>query len=167
MALELNLCQIEVGTSVCTTLGEVRAELVALRRGLASAAAYDDLVHQLQSIEAIEDPTLLYWYVRPSGRFPTLEFRACDVCLRVEDTVTLAGLIRALAWTCAREAIEGQEYLGPPVEVLNAAMWRAARYGLHATLVSPSAMATRGAAHVVGELLAYVAQGLGEHGDEA
>ena len=32
-------------------------------------------------IDAIEDATFLYWYVRPSSRYPTLEFRVCDVCL--------------------------------------------------------------------------------------
>jgi carboxylate-amine ligase len=132
---------------------------------LRSAAAYDDLVSQLQSIDAIEDPTFLYWYVRPSGRFPTLEFRACDVCLRVEDAVALAGLIRALAWTCAKEAIEERPYLSPPLELLDSAMWRAGRYGLDSTLVSPSAIATRPAADVVGELLAHVAEGLDVHGD--
>jgi carboxylate-amine ligase len=132
---------------------------------LASASAYDDLVDHLQSVEAIEDPTFLYWYVRPSGRYPTLEFRACDVCLRVEDAVTLAGLVRALAWTAMREAVEGGPFLGPPVEVLDAAMWRAARYGLDGTLMAPSADRTSPAADVVADLLAHVGEGLEEHGD--
>jgi carboxylate-amine ligase len=132
---------------------------------LPSAAAYDDLVGQLQLVEAIEDPTFLYWYVRPSGRYPTLEFRACDVCLRVEDAVTLAGLVRALAWTSMREAVDGRPYLSPPLEILDAAMWRAGRYGLKSSLVSPSLLATRPAADVVAELLAHVAAGLEEHGD--
>jgi carboxylate-amine ligase len=132
---------------------------------LASAAAYDDLVAQLQSVEAIEDPTFLYWYVRPSGRYPTLEFRACDVCLDVEDAVTVAGLVRALAWTSMREAVDGRPSTCPPIEVLDAAMWRAARYGVDATLVSPTRLATRPAVEVVAELLAHVADGLDEHGD--
>jgi carboxylate-amine ligase len=132
---------------------------------LASAAAYDDLVAQLQSVEAIEDPTFLYWYVRPSGRYPTLEFRACDVCLDVEDAVTVAGLVRALAWTSMREAVDGRPSTCPPIEVLDAAMWRAARYGVDATLVSPTRLTTRPAVEVVAELLAHVADGLDEHGD--
>ncbi len=132
---------------------------------LPSAAEFDRMVARLQSIEAIEDPTFLYWYVRPSGRFPTLEFRASDVCLRVDDAVTLAGLIRALAWTCMRDAVDGLLDSSPPLEELDAAMWRAARYGLGSTLVSPSAPTVRPAADVVAELLAYVAEGLEEHGD--
>lgn len=132
---------------------------------LASAEAYDELVAQLQSIDAIKEPTSIYWYVRPSARFPTLEFRACDVCLGVEDTVTLAGLIRALAWTCAQRAMRDEPELSPRLEVLDAAMWRAARYGLSSTLVSPSSIKTRPAASVVHEMLDFVAEGLEEHGD--
>ncbi|MEA2702398.1 MAG: glutamate---cysteine ligase / carboxylate-amine ligase [Actinomycetota bacterium] len=132
---------------------------------LPSAAEFDRMVARLQSIEAIEDPTFLYWYVRPSARFPTLEFRASDVCLRVEDAVTLAGLIRALAWTCMRDAVEGRIDASPPLEELDAAMWRAARYGLGSTLVSPSAPTVRPASEVAAEMLAYLAEGLEEHGD--
>jgi len=132
---------------------------------LASVAEFRELVDQLQAIEAIEDPTFLYWYLRPSIRWPTLEFRACDVCLAVDDTVAIAGLVRALAWTCAREAIDGAPEHSPRAEVMEAAMWRAGRYGLGGRLVSPTAMDTRPAAEVLGEMLAYVRDGLEFHGD--
>ncbi|MGH9279873.1 MAG: carboxylate-amine ligase [Acidimicrobiales bacterium] len=132
---------------------------------LPSAAAYDDLVGGLQTVEAIEEPSYLYWYVRPSSRYPTLEFRACDTCLLAADAVTLAGLIRALAWTCMQRAIEGAPAGTLSGPVLDAAMWRAARYGLDDSLVSPSAAATRPAQAVVEELLDHVRDGLEEHGD--
>jgi len=134
---------------------------------LESAAEFRELVDQLQAIDAIEDPTFLYWYARPSIRYPTLEFRACDVCLSVDDAVAVAGLVRALAWTCATEVITGAPEHSPRPEVMQAAMWRAARYGLSERLVSPSAMATRPASDVVGEMLVYVREGLEFHGDWA
>jgi len=132
---------------------------------LSSVAEYDSLVEGLQTIDAIEDATFLYWYVRPSSRYPTLEFRPCDVCLSVEDTVVLAGLIRALAWTCAVEAVEGAEPVLPRRELLDAAMWRAARYGLDGALVGAEATRTHPAATVLGQLLAFVRPGLEAHGD--
>ena len=74
-------------------------------RSCAARQAYDDAGRATsQAIDAIEDATFLYWYVRPSVRYPTLEFRVCDVCLDVEETVAIAGLVRALAWTTAQEA---------------------------------------------------------------
>ncbi len=132
---------------------------------LGSLAEYDQLVDELMSIDAIEDATFIYWYLRPSTRWPTLEFRACDVCATVEEAVALAGLSRALAWTCVKEVQEGR----PPdhwrQEVLEAAMWRAGRYGLDAMLVSPSAGEPRPAAVVVAELLDHLRTGLEAHGD--
>jgi carboxylate-amine ligase len=132
---------------------------------LASDAEYKQVIADLEAIEAIEDATFLYWYVRPSARYPTLELRACDVCPDVDDTVALAGLSRALVWTCLRETMAGVADPTPRLEVLDAAMWFAARWGLEGGLVSPGQMAVRPAREVVGELLEYVRDGLEAHGD--
>lgn len=71
----------------------------------------------------------------------------------------------APAWTCANEALDGCEGAYPRREVLDAAMWRAARYGLDATSASPAEMVTRPASEVVGALLSYLRKGLEAHGD--
>jgi carboxylate-amine ligase len=126
---------------------------------------FDDLVGALESIDAIEDATFLYWYVRPSIRYPTLEFRVCDVCLDVEETVAVAGLVRSLAWTCAQEALRNEEPNPARLQVMEASTWRAARYGLSSMLVSPLTLTARPAALVVSELLDYVRKGLEAHGD--
>ncbi|MDP8929287.1 MAG: glutamate--cysteine ligase [Actinomycetota bacterium] len=132
---------------------------------LGSMKEFKGLIEELKSIEAIEDPTFIYWYVRPSVRFPTLEFRACDVCASVDDAVVLAGLIRALAWSCAQDVLNARPQEKRRRELLEAAMWRAARYGLEGTLVSPSAMVPRPAVETVAELLTYLRAGLEAHGD--
>jgi carboxylate-amine ligase len=126
---------------------------------------YDELVRELQAIEAVEDATFLYWYVRPSARFPTLEFRVCDVCLDVEHTVAIAGLIRALAATTAEEVVAGRLAVLPKREVMEAAVWRAARYGLEGLLVSPLTWTPQPAPVVVDELLDHVSEALEAHGD--
>src|SRR3954453_2723299 len=73
--------------------------------GLRTRDRYEGLVGGRTAIGAIDEPAALFWYVRPSATFPTIEFRVCDVLLRVEDTVALSGLIRALAWTARRDAL--------------------------------------------------------------
>ena len=80
---------------------------------LADRAAYDELVTRLEGVEAIEDATFLYWHVRPSVQYPTLEFRIGDVCLHVDDTVAYASLIRGLAWSTAQRILAGED-LPPP-----------------------------------------------------
>jgi glutamate---cysteine ligase / carboxylate-amine ligase len=132
---------------------------------LADRQEYDDLVQALEEADAIEDPTFLYWYARPSARYPTLEFRVCDVLLDVNETVAMAGLIRSLAWTCAAAEKLGQPAVSPPQEVMEASTWRAARYGLGGRLVSPITHRAEPAAVVIGQLLDVVADGLEFHGD--
>jgi glutamate---cysteine ligase / carboxylate-amine ligase len=132
---------------------------------LRDRAEFDRLVGDLERIGAIDDATFLYWYVRPSVRYPTLEFRICDVCLDVEDAVVIAGLTRGLAGACLRDAEAGRPRGDFRQEVLAAAAWRAARYGLSDTLVSPTALELRPAATVVEELMDHIRGPLTDLGD--
>jgi carboxylate-amine ligase len=122
---------------------------------LRDAAAFDELVKTLQAVEAIDEPAALYWYVRPSAKLPTLEFRVADICLHVEDAVVLAGLARALTVTAIGDRWSLDDV--PPTAVLDSALWRAARFGLAETLVDPGAAALKPAGEVVGSLIKTVA----------
>jgi glutamate---cysteine ligase / carboxylate-amine ligase len=123
------------------------------------------LIADLKAVDAIEDETHLYWWVRPSLRHPTVEFRVCDTFLFVDDAVAVAGLIRGLCWTALHEP----DALGPvPHEqVLRSAMWRAARHGMRRDLVDPWQLTTRPAQDVVRDLLDAARPGLAHFGDEA
>ncbi|MEM8505626.1 MAG: YbdK family carboxylate-amine ligase, partial [Cyanobacteria bacterium P01_D01_bin.1] len=63
-------------------------------------ADYQSFIQQLIDTGITDDPTKVYWDIRLSERFPTIEFRMSDVCASIEEAVMLAGLIRALAYTC-------------------------------------------------------------------
>jgi glutamate---cysteine ligase / carboxylate-amine ligase len=116
-------------------------------------ADYERLVDHLTAIGAIDTPARLYWDIRPSARYPTVEFRATDVALTVDESVTVAALVRALVETAHRAAVTGEPFDRPRPEVVRAALWRAARYGLADRLVCPVATTTKSAAEVVGTLL--------------
>jgi carboxylate-amine ligase len=132
---------------------------------LASRAEYDRLVADLQAVEALPDATFLYWDVRPSARYETLEFRATDACLGVDEAVMVAGLCRALVRTAAAAAEEGAP--PPPLrrELYEAARWRAARYGVDGELVDLAERTTAPAVDVVQALLAHLRPALEEDGD--
>lgn len=129
-----------------------------------SGAEYDALVEQLLVTGSIDDPARIYWDVRPSARFTTLEFRMNDVCLTVDDTVLTAGLVRALAKTCHGQAVEDQPLPRVRPEMLRAAMWRAARYGLEADLVDVLSMRAVPAAELVESLLCFLRPALEDDG---
>jgi glutamate---cysteine ligase / carboxylate-amine ligase len=128
-------------------------------------AEYDRLVGALTRVGAISDPTRLYWDVRPSHRYPTVEFRVSDVCSRIDEAVMIAGLSRAVARTARDEHASGQpvEHVRP--ELLEAAIWLAARDGLEAELIDPLSARREPAAALVERLLDHVRPALEEHGD--
>ena len=142
-----------------------RWPLTGMPEPLGSRAAFDDLVRDLKAVDALPDASFLYWDVRPSARFDTLEFRAADGCLSVDDTVMLAGLWRALARTLIGEVERDEPLDLLRHELFAAARWRAARYGVEGTLVDPGRSRTAPAGEVVERLLAYLRPALEEHGE--
>jgi carboxylate-amine ligase len=97
----------------------------------ADPAAYRRLVQDLIDTGAARDQGMIYFDARLSADYPTVELRVCDVCIDVEDAVTVAGLCRALVQTAAA----GEGCLRLPAELLRAASWRAARFGMTGDLV--------------------------------
>jgi len=91
-------------------------------------------VRMLVDTGVILDRDMIYWDVRPSADFPTVEVRVADVPATVEETVLLATLVRAAAMT-ALDAHKGgpeeSDVLGRlPPGALRAAYWKAAHDGL-------------------------------------
>lgn len=95
-----------------------------------SAAHYDELVATLTGSGGLVDNATIFWDIRPSARFPTIEVRAADVPMTAERSALLAMLIRALVATAAARVERGDP--GPTLlpEILRLAYWRAARDGL-------------------------------------
>ena len=114
---------------------------------------YERVIKTLVHAGALEDATHLYWYVRPSARFPTLEVRIADVCLTVDDAVTLAGLIAAMVATARQDAARGGPGDDARYELMEAAVWRAARHGLTDRLIDVPSAGLLPASEVVRGLL--------------
>jgi carboxylate-amine ligase len=131
----------------------------------ASRSEFDELVRTLTAVDAIDDPARIYWDARPSARFDTLEFRVADAGLSVDDTVMVAGLVLGLVRTCHGDVVSGRPALVPRAELVRAAMWRAARFGIDGTLIDLDACRSRPAGDVVGALLQLLRPALEEHGE--
>ena len=92
-------------------------------------AEYDRLVSDYQSMDFIGDGTELWWDIRPAVRFPTIEVRICDICPRMEDTLSLAALYACLIRRLLRKDAEEGLPAEPPTELIAENRWHASRYG--------------------------------------
>jgi carboxylate-amine ligase len=133
---------------------------------LGSRAAYDELVADLVACGAIVDATRLYWDVRPSARFETLELRVADVCTTVDEAVMTAGLARSLVRSAVAASLaDDTPVTQPRPELVRAARWRAARYGLDDQLVDLPGRRLVPATVAVDDLLRHLRPDLEEHGE--
>lgn len=130
-----------------------------------SYADYKALVDALVETKSVEEATKIYWDMRLSERFETLEFRVTDVCMTVDEAVMVAGLVRALVQTCHEQAMHDKPFVAARPELVRAAQWRAARYGLDADLINFSALAAVPAREMVETFLAFVRPSLEDPGE--
>ena len=82
----------------------------------------------------IEDASKIWWDLRPSPRFPTLEMRITDVCTRLEDAVCVAAMYVSILRMLYRIRRANQTWRSYPLFLLSENRWRAQRYGVAGTL---------------------------------
>ena len=95
-----------------------------------SRAEFDQLVADYQRMNLIGDGSELWWDIRPSVRFPTIELRICDLCPRIDDAMCIAAFYACLIRRLSRLDREGELPAEPPTEIINENRWLAQRYGV-------------------------------------
>jgi carboxylate-amine ligase len=100
-----------------------------------SWAEYQRHVAVLVGAGVIEDATKLWWDLRPSARYPTLELRSNDICTNVEDTLTIAALYVSLLSMLYRRRVENQRWRIYSRMLIEENVWRAQRYGIAESLI--------------------------------
>ncbi len=125
-----------------------------------TADEYDRRVNEAVATGAAVDSAMIYYDVRLSAKYPTVEFRVADSGQQVADSVLLAALCRAAVETAiSAEPVD----LAP--ERLRAAAWRAARFGLGGELVDVTTASLRPAAELVDRMLDELGPALIRYGD--
>ena len=97
---------------------------------LSTRADYDRLVGAYRRMKFIESASELWWDIRPSEAFPTVEMRICDTCPRIDDAVSIAALYSSLVRHLVRLDREGRLPPEPPTEIIGENRWLAQRYGV-------------------------------------
>ncbi|MEP6572412.1 MAG: carboxylate-amine ligase [Gemmatimonadota bacterium] len=104
-------------------------------RSLESWSEFQELVEVMVATNCIPDASKIWWDVRPSWHYPTLEFRVCDVCTRVDEAVCIGAIFQAIIaklWKLRRDNLTFRTY---PAAFLEENKWRAIRYGLDGRMV--------------------------------
>jgi carboxylate-amine ligase len=100
-----------------------------------SHGEFRQYVETLVRTNSIPDGTKIWWDVRPNPKYPTLEFRICDVCTRVDEAICIAAIFQALIaklWRLRRDNLTFRVY---PAALIEENKWRAVRYGLEGKLI--------------------------------
>jgi carboxylate-amine ligase len=100
-----------------------------------SFAEYQRHVDILTGAGLIEDSTKIWWDLRPSARFPTLETRIMDVCTRLEDAVSLAALLVCILRMLYRLRCSNQRWRTYTSMLIRENRWRAMRYSFDEGMV--------------------------------
>jgi carboxylate-amine ligase len=100
-----------------------------------SYSEYERTIELLVSAGLIEDASKLWWDMRPSARFPTLEMRITDVCPRIDDAVAIAALYLCILRLLYRLRRENKRWRHYPPFLIRENRWRAQRYGIEKGMV--------------------------------
>lgn len=120
------------------------------------AADYDRYVAAMIAAGAISDSSFVWWAVRPSLRYPTLELRVTDSCTRLEDAICIAALYRCLLRCLDRRPDINANLTGATRAIATENTWRAQRYGIHGTFVDEAGPIT--VAEALEQVLALIAE---------
>jgi len=96
---------------------------------------YQRHVQTLVNAGVIEDASRIWWDIRPSARFPTLEMRIPDLCTRFEDALCIAAIYRCWLRMLYRLRRDNQRWRRYSAMLISENRWRAQRYGFEKGLV--------------------------------
>ncbi|MDH4653625.1 MULTISPECIES: carboxylate-amine ligase [unclassified Pseudomonas] len=132
----------------------------------ASEAEYREHVRWLLSSASIRNDNDIWWFIRPSARFPTLELRIADACPRLADSLCIAGLFRSMV-THALAHLELPSVTAIQRQVVTENYWRARLQGIHGRYLDETgchAMDTSTWLTLAEERFGATARALGEEG---
>ncbi len=118
-----------------------------------SWAEFAYVVDTLVRTNSIPDGTKIWWDARPNWNYPTLEFRICDVCTRVDEAVCVAAILQAIIAKCWKLRRDNMTFRVYSSDLIEENKWRAVRYGLDGKLIDFGKQRELPARELIRELL--------------
>lgn len=104
---------------------------------LSSWGEYEAYTEVLRRAGIIANPSYIWWAIRPSHKYPTLELRIADACTRLEDSLVIAALFQGLVRALVMDRTINAGITSPERALAKENKWRVQRYGIEAELVDP------------------------------
>jgi carboxylate-amine ligase len=124
----------------------------------ASFAEYQRHVQILIDAGSIEDSTKIWWDLRPSGRYPTLETRIMDVCTRLDDAIALTALLVCIMRMLWRLQTRNQRWRIYTPMLIRENRWRAMRYSFDEGMIDFAKGSVVPCDELIEEMIAHVAE---------
>lgn len=135
-----------------------------------SVGEFDDYVHLLIKTGCIDDAKKIWWDIRLHPHFHTLEFRICDIPMRVDETICLAALMQAVVAKLHQLHRRNMSFRTYRARLINENRWRASRYGINGKMIdfgTQEEVATRSLIHELLEFIDDVVDELGSRAEVA
>jgi glutamate---cysteine ligase / carboxylate-amine ligase len=122
-----------------------------------SWSEFDDYVQLLINTGCIDNAKKIWWDIRPHPHFPTLEFRVCDMPMRLEESIAIAALCQAIIAKLYKLHEKNLSFRQYSRALIMENKWRAARYGLDGNMIDFGKQCEVPARKLVEEILEFVA----------
>ncbi len=118
--------------------------------------SFQRYIDTLVKMNCIQDATKIWWDIRPHPKFPTLEFRVCDIPTRVDDTIAVAALFQAIVAKLSNLLDKNLGFRLYRRMYIQENKWRAVRYGLDGKLLDLGKQKEVPVKDLIRELLEFV-----------
>jgi len=96
---------------------------------------YDKFVDLLIKTKCIDNAKKIWWDIRVHPHFKTLEFRVCDIPMRVDETIALTAIMQAIVAKLHKLIKQNLGFRLYRRALIAENKWRAARYGINGKLI--------------------------------
>jgi carboxylate-amine ligase len=100
-----------------------------------SHTEFASYVELLVRTGSIDNGKKIWWDLRPHWQYPTIEFRICDACTKVDEVLCIAALIQAICAKLLRLRSANLGFRKYPPSLISENKWRAMRYGIDGNLI--------------------------------
>jgi carboxylate-amine ligase len=131
-----------------------------------SWSEFENYVDLLIRTKCIDNAKKIWWDIRPHPHFPTLEFRICDMPMRLDETIAIAALCQAVIAKLYKLHEQNLSFRHYSRSLIMENKWRAARYGLEGKLIDFGKQQEVPVRQLIGEIRDFVSDVVEELGSQ-